>query len=169
LNSACSDEKIVNLFVLDRDPVVAARYHCDKHVPKMVLETAQMLCTARHMHGLEAPYKRAHERHPCTLWVASSLSNYLWAWFLGIALGAEYTTRFGKTHKSSAVIQFCIQGSSDMPDQGMTDFVQAMPEQYRSDDPVKAYRAYYKGEKGYFASWDRASTPDWWADASPSS
>jgi len=57
-------------------------------------------------------------------------------WFLGIALGVEYKSRFGKMHRSPAVIQLCIQGSSDMPDQGMTDFVQAMPEQYRSDDPV---------------------------------
>ena len=36
----------MNIFVLDRDPEVAARYHCDKHVCKMILEAGQMLCTA---------------------------------------------------------------------------------------------------------------------------
>jgi hypothetical protein len=33
----------VNIFVLDADPQKAAQYHCDKHVVKMVLETAQLL------------------------------------------------------------------------------------------------------------------------------
>ena len=36
----------MNLFYLDRDPVIAASYHYDKHKVKMVLEAAQMLCTA---------------------------------------------------------------------------------------------------------------------------
>ena len=36
----------MNIFYLDEDPLVAARYHCDKHVVKMITETAQMLCTA---------------------------------------------------------------------------------------------------------------------------
>ena len=35
----------MNKFILDRDPVLAAQYQCDKHVVKMVLETAQIMST----------------------------------------------------------------------------------------------------------------------------
>lgn len=143
--------------------MVAARHHCDKHVPKMVLETAQMLCTARHIHGLDAPYKRAYEKHPCTQWVASSANNYKWTWCLGVGLGSEYERRFGKTHKSFEVIKSLASDVScvgvDIP---MTPFALAMPDEYKCDDPVDAYRAYYKGDKASFASWDRSETPDWW-------
>jgi hypothetical protein len=37
----------MNIFVLSRCPRAAARLHCDKHVVKMILETAQLLYTAR--------------------------------------------------------------------------------------------------------------------------
>ena len=36
----------MNIFYLDRDPVIAAQMMCDKHVVKMILESAQMLSTA---------------------------------------------------------------------------------------------------------------------------
>lgn len=152
----------MNIFVLDRDPMVAARYHCDKHVPKMVLETAQMLCTARQVHGLDAPYKRAYEKHPCTQWVGQSLGNYLWTWILGMGLGMEYEKRFGKTHKSYEVIKKCMKGSVHMGSRELTPFALAMPDEYKCEDPVAAYRAYYQGEKASFASWDRSETPHWW-------
>lgn len=157
----------MNIFVLDRDPMVAARYHCDKHVPKMVLETAQMLCTARIEHGLDAPYKPAHRNHPCTKWVGQSLGNYMWTWCLGMGLGLEYEKRFGKTHKSHEVIKRCMKGSAHMGGPDMTPFAQAMPDEYKTDDAVDAYRAYYAGEKAYFASWERGETPHWWQPLTP--
>jgi len=36
----------MNIFFLDRDPYKAALALCDKHVPKMLLESTQMLSTA---------------------------------------------------------------------------------------------------------------------------
>jgi hypothetical protein len=36
----------MNIFFLDKNPQKAAEYLCDKHVPKMLLESSQMLCTA---------------------------------------------------------------------------------------------------------------------------
>ena len=36
----------MNIFYLDENPWVNAEMHCDKHCVKMILETAQMLCTA---------------------------------------------------------------------------------------------------------------------------
>ena len=38
----------MNIFKLDENPFVCAKYHCDKHVPKMGLETTQMMNTAIH-------------------------------------------------------------------------------------------------------------------------
>ena len=36
----------MNIFYVDKDPVKAAKMLLDKHVVKMILESAQMLCTA---------------------------------------------------------------------------------------------------------------------------
>ena len=37
---------IMNIFVLDQDTTQAAQLQCDKHVVKMIVESAQMLSTA---------------------------------------------------------------------------------------------------------------------------
>jgi hypothetical protein len=36
----------MNIFILDLDPVISASMLCDKHVVKMIVESAQMLSTA---------------------------------------------------------------------------------------------------------------------------
>ena len=36
----------MNIFVLDKNPIRAAQLQCDKHVVKMIVESAQMLSTA---------------------------------------------------------------------------------------------------------------------------
>ena len=95
----------MNIFYLHPDPFVAAKYHYNRHVVKMPLEAAQMLCTAHHVLGEEyeydtsyVPYKKAHVNHPSTIWVRSSLDNYNWTYQYMMALGDEYTNRYGKRH-----------------------------------------------------------------------
>ena len=39
----------MNLFILNNDPVIAAQEQCDKHVVKMIVESAQMLSTVHRM------------------------------------------------------------------------------------------------------------------------
>lgn len=157
----------MNIFALDSSPSIAAKYHCDKHVPKMILETAQLLSTAHHVTGSPiAPqvYKKTHANHPCSIWVRQSSDNYLWALELMATLSNEYTIRFGKLHKSF-LDKFVILGNiPDLPDIGLTPFAQAMPEKYKNADPILAYRDYYKFEKSRFAKWERgnATTPFWW-------
>ena len=68
----------MNIFYLDRDPELAAIYQYNKHVVKMILESAQMLCTAHHCYGdaeqkANVPYKQAHLNHPSTIWARSCL------------------------------------------------------------------------------------------------
>ena len=39
----------MNIFYLDSDPIIAAQMQCDKHVVKMIVESAQMLSTAHRL------------------------------------------------------------------------------------------------------------------------
>lgn len=156
----------MNIFILDSDPKVSAQNLCDKHVVKMLLESAQMLCVPFHLQTIEIPlYKLTHSNHPCNVWIRQSRENYEWLLEHAIELGSEYTYRFDKIHKSSAVVTWCLNKFSmlDFPFIKQTDFVQAMPEIYKSNDAVTAYRSYYKGEKSRFAKWNRKrQPPKWW-------
>ena len=93
----------MNIFYLHEDPQLAASYMYDKHKVKMILESAQMLCTAHHCYGnaeqkLNVPYKQAHLNHPSTIWARKSRATYRWLYLHMIALGHEYTKRYGKIH-----------------------------------------------------------------------
>jgi len=151
----------MNIFVLHSDPHIAAQMACDKHVVKMILETAQMLCTAAHTMGYTAPYTPTHKKHPCTLWASESSGNWNWLLEHGAALCREYTKRYGKVHKSQRVIEYCSRLKPRCSLQKQTPFAQAMPPQYKNECAVTAYRAYYHGEKANFATW-KTKTPDWW-------
>lgn len=149
----------MNIFVLDRNPVLAAKMQCDQHVVKMVLETAQLLCSAI---GEGAPYKRTHYNHPCSVWARDTRGNFLWLLSHGFALADEYKFRFHRTHASQPVLEWCetytLSGFEEM-----TPFAQAMPEEFRGPDPVLAYRSYYKARKSGFARWaHERAPPDWW-------
>jgi len=155
----------MNIFVLDTDPLIAAKMHCDKHCVKMILETAQMLSTAHHVY--ETPeadkvYKKAHLNHPCTKWIRESKANYRWAFDLYFELLTEFRVRRGKSHKSAELMYDLFKVPEDMPDVGLTPFAQAMPDEYKRSCPVEAYRAYYMGEKASIAEWNWGTpTPHW--------
>ena len=149
----------MNIFVLDENPAVAATYACDKHVVKMILESAQMLCSVQ-PEGT-APYKRSFYNHPCTKWVRASVANYDWLIEHARALCTEYTRRYGKVHKSEKVIDWCDANRPELPDVGLTPFAQAMPEDYKNEDAVEAYRTYYRNDKRRFATWKDVDPPTW--------
>ena len=161
----------MNIFYLDEDVVLCARAHCDKHLVKMPLETAQLLCTARHVLGsAETPqYKSTHLNHPCAVWVRQSYSHYTWLCSFGIALCEEYTFRYGKVHKCQAVIEKCAEDAPKIEKfetydpWKWTDPPQCMPEDYRQKDTVSAYQEYYVAEKFDIATWKPPRTePVWW-------
>jgi len=154
----------MNIFVLDFDVKKCAVYHCDKHVVKMILETAQLLCGVHHVaeSQYEIPYKLSHKNHPCAKWARESLSNYLYLCELGLELCYEYTYRYGKRHKSQDVIEWCLENKPYMIDIGFINPPKAMPDEYKVDDVVESYRNYYKGAKSGFAVWKNRETPDWY-------
>ena len=95
----------MNIFYLHHNPYLAATYFYDKHKVKMILECAQMLCTAHH-HYAELyeyddsyiPYKKAHYNHPSTQWARENMQHYFWLYDYMMALGEEYTKRYNKKH-----------------------------------------------------------------------
>lgn len=153
----------MNIFFLDFDVKKCAEYHCDKHVVKMILETAQLLCSAHHVTGGTAPYKLSHKNHPCSIWVRASLSNYLYLCELGLALGEEYTYRYGKKHKSVEVIEWCLQNRPNIHDVDFTCPPLAMGDEYKiGDDVIESYRNYYRGAKSGIVSWKHREIPEWY-------
>lgn len=154
----------MNIFFLDENPKLSAQYHVDKHVVKMILETAQLLCSVHHVTDQvndQVPYKLSHKNHPCAVWARQSLSNYLYLCELGLELGKEYTYRYGKRHKSIDVINWCIVNKPNIPDIGFTSPAMAMPDEYKTDSVVESYRNYYMGAKIDLASWKNREKPFW--------
>lgn len=149
----------MNIFILSEDPVIAAQSHCDKHVVKLILESAQMLCSV--FPAGQAPYKRTHYSHPCSIWARTSKQNYEWLINYGLALCNEYTYRYNKTHKSMAVIQWCRDNMPMLPDSGLTRFAQAMPDKYKCEDVVQSYHNYYIGEKTKLLTYTKRKPPEW--------
>jgi len=152
----------MNIFVLDYDHKKNAEYHCNIHTSKMLVETAQLLCSTYYFTNQEylSPYKLTHKNHPCSVWTRSSLSNWLWLRDLGIALYEEYKFRYGdKDHKSGDII--LDLEIPNLPDVGLTEFVQCMPDEYKNKCAVKAYRDYYIGEKQHLLKYTRREIPEW--------
>ena len=175
----------MNIFILDNDIDKCAEYHLDKHIVKMPLESAQMLCTTHWIHKyvgyvprkinaeeravvMEAkktdprpfPYLPTMENHPCTIWVRESLDNYEWLYCLSLALNDEYGYRYGKSHKSVDEVILKLP-EIDLPRKGLTPFAQAMPDEYKNEDAVVAYREYYNNDKKHILAYKHREVPSW--------
>lgn len=164
----------MNIFALHEDPNIAATQHCDSHVVKMILESAQMLCTAMHDlrpgNGHVIPYRKTHGNHPCTMWVKRSRKNFEWLVQLGLALSDEHLWRYEKNtyHKSRDVIMWCGQNvpHEDRFLRGyQTKFTMAMPNEIKIanyNQPIQAYREYYHKKAGDFKmTWRKRPVPSW--------
>jgi hypothetical protein len=131
----------MNIFFLHRDPSRAAKAQCDKHVVKMVLETTQMLSTAAIRNGCRAIYQSAYPNHPMTKWVGNTKDNYMWAYEHAVALSKEYTARYDKFHACHKIIQTLGEVAGDY--NKITIPPLCMPDEFKQDDFVRAYRDYY--------------------------
>lgn len=141
----------MNIFISDLDPVKSAINLDDKRVIKMILESAQMLCTALHLNGAShlAKYKITHANHPSNVWVRESRANYNWLLHHMKALSDEYTYRTGKVHKTyRELYDHLVAGSDYMPDKSLTVFANCAARQdmginYKHvEDVPTAYRLY---------------------------
>jgi hypothetical protein len=164
--------KNMNIFFLDTDVKLSAQYHVDKHCTKMCVEYAQLLCSVHHFVGglNDIPYKMTHKNHPCAIWARETLPNYLYLCELGLALGEEYTFRYGKTHKSIEVIKWCLINKPNIPDTQFTTPPLAMPDEFKVvnhchpiTSVILSYRKYYKGAKSSLAAWKKREIPSWFS------
>lgn len=159
----------VNIFYLDQDPETCAQYHADKHVVKMILESAQLLCTAVNVASGKqvTPYKTTHVNHPCSIWARESYNNWLKLYNLMLCLEAERKYRFNSTawHKSVAVLEdshIFVAAESVLEDRAGTPPPLCMPDYCKiSSDSVESYREYYRREKTALHKWTGRDVPFW--------
>lgn len=165
----------MNIFILDENPVLAAKMHCDQHVVKMILESAQILSTVvRQQRGDEVAeelqlYNTTHKNHPCTKWAASAAANVDWLYTLVAALDYQFFKKTGKHHASKAVATRAA--SSMIDDCGFLDswnhhtpFIVCAPyPMSHMLDPVAAYREYYrqKNRDSFNMRWTYNTRPQW--------
>ena len=175
----------MNIFYLSEDPVQCAKWHCDKHVTKMIIEYAQLLSTAhRVLDGEHVKvisnsgkrivsnwkldggsdnvfYKVAHVSHPSNIWVRQSGHHYIYLWRLWHNLCLEYTERYDKTHMTWKKLRSYMSIlPQNIPDNGFKEPPQCMPDECKEISAVKAYRKFYKAHKREFATW-KTQVPPW--------
>jgi len=153
---------MMNIFYLSEDLTKCAEYHVDKHIVKMPLETAQLLCTVHWVSGGMAQYKKTHVNHPSSIWARRSIQNYRWLCQLGKALCREYTYRYKKIHKCEAVIDWCIENEPKLPNTGFTPPTPAMADEFKLSNSLLSYRNYYVHGKSHLANWKNRNIPHWY-------
>ena len=166
----------MNIFFLDTDTKQCAKYHCDKHVVKMILEYCQLLSTAHRVLDEdclsewmdERLYKKTHVNHPSSVWVRQDARHYQYVWDLLYSLSQEYRQRYDKGHKSWDDLKFAlctypknISKEDIMKPLCLDDAPQCMPDEYKDKSTIQAYRNYYNGGKAYMAKWKNTVTPEW--------
>lgn len=141
----------MNIFYIHTQPEVCAHAMSNKHVVKMILESAQLLSTAHHelqSHIAKHLYKPTHKNHPSAKWVRQSSQHYNWLYAHFVYLNAEYFERYQRVHKTWQLHTYLSQVPSNLKDNGFAPPPPAMPDEYKVlDNPLLSYRKYYEAEK----------------------
>jgi hypothetical protein len=148
----------MNIFALDPSPATSAMMHCDQHLNKMILESAQMLSVAatqyckpwRKPFTIHDPvYKPTHVNHPCNVWLRQNPDNVLWLTILCQNLNHIRESFGADPHKSMQVIKFCFDEISTQ-----YTFVSSRPKEFifvgspeisiKPGSVHDKYKAYYR-------------------------
>ena len=175
----------MNIFAVNSDPRLAALELPDKLVPKMIVESAQMLSTAHRVLDGDAIadtkglYQKAYENHPSCVWVREDALNYWWLWSHARTLCEEYKWRFSvagnlKSHKTVPVIHALQEPPVNIPKEKqirvevLEDLPLCMPDQYKETGArwygyaVDCYQKFVTQDKPYmqdvFKAYTRAIT-----------
>jgi len=179
----------MNIFYLHNDPKICAEMHVDKHVCKMVIEYAQLLCTShRVLDGEEYRRLTANNRsikawrlpdgretrlmkptmqnHPSAIWSRQSDKNYVWLYTLWCELLEEFTYRYGKTHACARLVPDLARIPDNIPKGDFTGPTPAMPDEVKvAGDSMASYHNYYINNKQHLASWqgkiNSRPVPNW--------
>ena len=151
-----------------RNIELCAQSHCNLHVNKMILESAQLLASAHWVTNPEGTkdvpemYRLTHKNHPCAVWVRQSINHYLYVLDLMEALNDEANYRYShrKVHASLAKAQ--SWPFPRLPDIKFVPPPKCVHEDFKGiADTVEAYRAYYRRDKRDIATWTLRRPPDW--------
>ena len=170
----------MNIFVLDPNPIIAASLHCDQHLHKMILESAQIVSTAMIQREFHIPglYKLAYPKHPCTKWAAASNHNILWICELAMELESiRQSIKNCDYHSSSEVIKLVYDFiQHELPyasSTAHTPFIFAGPAiiSIRPGSTIDHYKQYYRKkhnnwlvDKGAGMTYKGRSVPDFMSD-----
>tara|TARA_Y100000389_G_scaffold178261_1_gene191265 strand:+ start:5117 stop:5656 length:540 start_codon:yes stop_codon:yes gene_type:complete len=178
----------MNIFFLAWNPRQCALMHCDKHVIKMILEYAQILCTTHriidgdpYIHTnrngrrikrwkLSDPYtdgilySSTHTQHPSVLWARECVEHYNWLYELFAALCKEYTMRYNKIHLCWQKLKWILKNPPTYlrSKEIFKAPPSAMPDYCKRRTSVISYRIYYQCEKSDFAKWTSRQPPKWY-------
>lgn len=165
----------MNIFILDKNIRNSAMYHTDKHCVKMILEHCQMLCTAvlintnlqDRLNVIDAPYKKSHINHPCTIWVSKNYDNFAWLVAYTYELNEEYKYRYGREHLSYTTLKLCRIITDNIIAYGgnlaILDLVPPciMPNECKTTSIIESYRNYYRQYKSRLFHWTKRNKPYW--------
>lgn len=140
----------MNIFVLDTDPAIAASYHCDQHIHKLILEAVQMLSTAAHVWFPKLKpyiYEPAYVNHPCTQWVKQNKANALWLATLAWELDEIRQSLGSNEHASCGPLSHImsyLDGTEGQPDPFQFVGSPYIDLRYSKLSVPEKYQEYYK-------------------------
>lgn len=168
----------MNIFCLDKDPIQSAKWLCDQHCNKMVLESAQMVANCFSQEVLESAPKTkngttrkySYWKHPCSIWARETVGNLSWLLNHSLAMEVERLDRGFNPHFSAEFLHWAfenIKKSENDTSLEQTPFAIAISDTmkcrqeptFESSDEVGKYRLYYKLDKP-FATWKK-NKPSW--------
>lgn len=149
----------MNIFVLDKDANNCAKYLCNVHLNKMLIEHSQMLANCYSKESLlTAPKtqsgnirKYSYYNHPASIWCRQSLENFKWLWYYSQCIIQERQLRGFNQHFCETFIDWIVSRRPDniTDSEELTPNPLCMPDQYKQQDPVESYRQYYINDKQF--------------------
>jgi len=165
----------MNIFVVHRNPVIAARMLCDAHIDKMITQSASLLELACANNGIETKdlqkRKGIYAKHPCVVWCSANRDNYEWLCWHALALCIEYEEREHKVHTRIDEIKQACSVIDQIPIGEQTPFARVINNRIYPQlndltewsNTVLAYRVWYMLDKKTFAKWSKGRKPPaWW-------
>lgn len=107
---------------------------------------------------------KRHINHPCSVWVRKSHKNYYWLWYVTYYLCREYTKRYEKVIKiqKDGLLDYLYTLPFGLQSGEFSDPPLCMPDIYKGNSVIDAYRFYYISEKSKFAKWKLGNVPEWY-------
>ncbi len=154
------------IFILDPDPKINVQLLGDKHLTQAILTSAVALSTALHNVGCHESYlyNSLAPKSSFNKWVAATKENFQWLLNTATYAGEEFLYRKERMHRSYKDVILLIKEnnlSSFIPNGKLQPFLQNLPEKYKQENTVQAYRNFYKEKKAPNTHWTKREKPNW--------